>query len=107
MEPLTGEPFKGSLRRNFICGWPEDLSPRRQTIVCNMQIMARRLFGRLAAAGTLVLALGTGFLAAEPPSPSLDARQTDRLLEERLAALAATHHGQATLVALQLEQGKT
>jgi beta-lactamase class A len=72
-----------------------------------MQIMARRLFGRLAAAGTLVLALGAGFLAAEPPSPSLDARQTDRPLEERLAALAATHHGHVTLYAVQLNTGKT
>jgi beta-lactamase class A len=61
----------------------------------------------LIAAGILVLALGTGVVTAESPFPSSDVRQTDRALEERLAALAASHHGHVSLYAVQLNTGKT
>jgi len=69
--------------------------------------MTHRQPGRLVAAGILVLTLGAGLAAAESPAPSLDARQPDRPLEERLAALAASHHGHVSLYAVQLNTGRT
>jgi beta-lactamase class A len=72
-----------------------------------MQIMAHGLLRSRAAAGVLVFVIGAGLLQAQSPSLSLDARQTDRSLEERLTALAATHQGHVALYATQLNTGKT
>jgi len=73
-----------------------------------MQIMAHRLLRSWPAAASFVIfVFGTFILRAESPSLSLPTQQPDTPLKERLTALTATHHGQVSLYATQLNTGKT
>ena len=79
-----------------------------QTIVCKMQIMNADYLARLAAAGILVAGTGNRYACRQNRHPRHRVpRQTDQPLEERLAALAASHHGHVALYAMQLNTGKT
>jgi beta-lactamase class A len=71
-------------------------------MLAKMQVMAQNIPGRLAFAGLLLLLAGS--LAAQAPSSS--GRITDQSLQQKLEALAATHHGHVALYARQLNTGK-
>lgn len=69
--------------------------------------MVSRRSSTLVVVSALLLTLGTSLLVAESPSRFIDAKPTDQPLEQRLEALAASHHGHVALYAKDLKSGKT